>query len=142
MLPPHCCPPLKACSSAPAWSGMLRCALVLLLGAVTGTARAEAPDGEKIYKSRCVRCHGRQGEGTKHYNNRLEGDRSVAQLAEVIRKTMPEDDPESLSAAEARAVATHVYDTFYSKLARERNRPARIELARLTARQYRHAVAD
>ena len=40
--------------------------------------------------------------------------------------------PGSLSARDAESVAGHVHDTFYSKFARERNRPARVELARLT----------
>ena len=39
-------------------------------------------------------------------------------------------------------MAAYIYDAFYSPTARERNRPARIELARLTIRQYRYAVAD
>ena len=55
---------------------------------------------------------------------------------------MPEDDPGTLSKNEAKAVADYVYNAIYSPTARERNRPARIELARLTVRQYRQAVAD
>jgi hypothetical protein len=55
---------------------------------------------------------------------------------------MPEDEPGTLSIAEARAVANYIYDAFYSAVARDRNRPARIELARLTVNQYRRAVAD
>src|SRR6202042_3403412 len=39
-------------------------------------------------------------------------------------------------------VAAYIYDAFYSKAARERNKPPRIELARLTVGQYRNAVAD
>ena len=45
---------------------------------------------------------------------------------------MPEDDPGSLSPEDAKAVAAYIHGAFYSSLARERNRPARIELARLT----------
>ena len=37
---------------------------------------------------------------------------------------------------------TYIYDTFYSPEARVRNKPARIELSRLTVRQYQNAVAD
>ncbi len=114
-----------------------------LLALLGGNARAaEAPNGERTYKAQCASCHGPRGEGTKRYKQRLEGDRSVAQLAALVGKTMPENDPGSLSTEEARAVATYVHDAFYSKVARERNRPARVELARLTVPQYRNAVAD
>jgi hypothetical protein len=114
--------------------------LVPLLG--PGTSTAAEPNGEQIYKTQCARCHGPRGEGTKKYKRRLEGDRSVAQLAALIGKTMPESKPGSLTAAQSRAVAGYIHAAFYSRLARERNRPARIELARLTVRQYRQAVAD
>ena len=108
-----------------------------------GEARAEArPDGPALYKTECVRCHGSRGQGTKRYKKRLEGDLSVAQLADLLRRTMPEDDPGSLSAEDAKAVSAYIHGAFYSSLARERDRPARIELARLTVGQYRQAVAD
>jgi cytochrome c553 len=100
------------------------------------------PTGEQIYQTKCANCHGSRGEGTKKYDKRLQGDRSVAQLATVIRKTMPDDDPGSLSQSEAERVATHIYNSFYSPVARERNRPARIELARLTVNQYRQVIGD
>ena len=102
--------------------------LLTLLGCFLAwptSAGAAAPDGARIYAAACARCHGKTGEGTKRYKSRLEGDRSVAQLADLIRKTMPENNPGSLSAEEARAVAAHVHDSFYSRVARERNRPAR-----------------
>lgn len=72
----------------------------------------------------------------------LVGDLSVAQLAAVIGETMPEDDPGTLSTEESQAVAAFIHDAFYSPIARARILPARIELARLTVRQHRHAVAD
>lgn len=102
----------------------------------------DGPSGEQVFRSKCVACHGPQGEGTAKQKRRLAGDKSVAQLADLIAETMPEDDPGTLSAAEARAVAAYIHDAFYSRIARERNRPARIELARLTVRQYRLALAD
>lgn len=105
-------------------------------------ARAADLSGEQIYAAKCVNCHGRQGEGTAKQKRRLEGDRSVNQLSELIGETMPEDDPGSLSPQESAAVAAYIHDAFYSAVARERNRPARIELARLTVRQYRQAVSD
>jgi cytochrome c553 len=122
--------------------GSLVLALVLLF-ASTGLIRAaDSPSGGEIFASQCARCHGKAGQGTKRFSRRLEGDRSVDQLAELVRKTMPEDDPGTLSATEAKAVAAYVHSTFYSRVARERNRPARVELARLTVRQYRQSVAD
>jgi cytochrome c553 len=120
------------------WTFLLACVLALCASA----ARADAPSGAEIYKEQCIRCHGAQGQGTKRYKQRLEGDRSVAQLAALIHKTMPDDAVGLLSPEEAQAVAAYVHESFYSPLARERTRGARIELARLTTRQYRQVVAD
>lgn len=103
---------------------------------------ADEVPGERLYQSKCKVCHGANGEGTAKQQRVLQGDKSVAQLAEVIAETMPEDDPGSLSAEEARAVAAYIHEAFYSPIARERNRPARIELSRFTSRQCRLAVAD
>lgn len=122
-------------------SHMLRHALPLLL-LIHGVVRADEPDGARLYKSKCASCHGPQGEGTKKYKPRLEGDHSVAKLADIIQKTMPESAPGTLEDKQARAIAAYISEAFYSKLARERDRPARIDLARLTVRQYRGAVAD
>jgi hypothetical protein len=103
---------------------------------------AADPDGERIYRQRCASCHGSTGEGSKEYPRVLAGDRSVGQLARLIAKTMPEDDPGTCVGEDAQKVAAYIHDAFYSKIARERNKPARIELSRLTVRQYRHALAD
>ena len=101
-----------------------------------------AVSGQRIYKEQCARCHGKAGEGSEDYPRTLAGDKSIQQLAKLIAKTMPEDDPGTCTGDDAEAVASHIYDAFYSKTAQERNRPARIELSRLTVRQYRNAVAD
>lgn len=98
--------------------------------------------GEKVYAAKCARCHGPQGEGTAKHPEVLAGELSVAQLADLVGETMPEDDPGSLAAEEAQAVAAFVHGTFYSSVARQRSRPARIELARLTVSQYRATLAD
>ncbi len=103
---------------------------------------AAAPNGDEIFKSKCIGCHGAQGEGTKKHKQRLEGTKSLAELVNLIGETMPDNDPGSLSADDTKAVAEYVYNAIYSAAARERNRPARIDLARLTVRQYRQAVAD
>jgi hypothetical protein len=104
--------------------------------------RADAPTGEQIYKLKCASCHGAKGEGTNdNYPQQLEGDRSVAQLTKYIAKSMPKEGPKC-TADEAEKVAAYIHEAFYSKLAQARNRPPRIDLSRLTVRQYRNAIAD
>jgi hypothetical protein len=116
--------------------------LSVLLGPTAGVTSAAEKTGEQIYKEQCARCHGATGEGTKKYSQPLVGDKSVAGLASVIGKTMPEDDPGSCIGEEARRVATYISDTFYSPLAQARKNPPRLEFAHLTVRQYRNAIAD
>jgi hypothetical protein len=122
---------------------ILRCFWFLLfsLGSVCSAVAAE-PTGEQIYKKRCASCHGDSGEGTKKYKKPLVGEKSVPQLATLIAKTMPEDDPGTCVGPEAEKVAAYIHDAFYSQAARERNTPPRVELARLTVKQYRNAVSD
>jgi cytochrome c553 len=116
-------------------------ALVVGLAALPAS-RALAEDGEQIFQRQCVSCHGKAGEGGEDYPRPLIGDKSVAQLSKLIAKTMPEDDPGTCVGEDAEKVAAYIYNAFYSKTAQERNKPARIELSRLTVRQYRNAVAD
>ncbi len=104
---------------------------------------AAAIDGAAIYRQKCADCHGGKGEGVEgKYRDELYGDWALPKLTRYIAKTMPEDDPETLSEAEATAVSRYVFEAFYSREAQQRNRPARIELARLTNRQYASTVAD
>jgi hypothetical protein len=104
---------------------------------------AEGNSGEQIYRQRCASCHGPKGEGTEeNYPNPLVGEKSVAQLANFIARKMPKDSPDKCKGPDAEKVAAYIYETFYSKEARDRNKPPRIELSRLTVRQYRNAVAD
>ena len=103
---------------------------------------AAEPTGAELYASKCVACHGAKGEGSKKYKRSLEGDRSVLQLTKYVQETMPEDAPGTLSPTDAEKVSAYLHDAFYSPVARDRNRPARIELARLTVPQYRNSVAD
>jgi cytochrome c553 len=125
-----------------------RCSLTwgvfLCLATVPSPGQADpGHTGEQIYRKQCASCHGASGEGTEdNYPNPLVGDRSVAQLARLIARTMPRDAPRKCSAEDAQKVAAYIHDAFYSKAAQARNRPPRIELARLTVRQYRQAVAD
>jgi mono/diheme cytochrome c family protein len=119
-------------------------ALVLVAVALSPhVVAAEGLTGEQVYRKRCTSCHGAAGEGTKEHRQKpLAGDKSVAQLAKLIGKTMPKDAPGSCTGEDAEKVAAYIYDAFYSKAARERNKPPRIELSRLTVRQYQNAVAD
>jgi hypothetical protein len=123
----------------------LRLLGAILLAAAAAPCAPAAADltGEQIYRKQCAACHGASGEGTAdNYPHPLAGERSVAQLAKLIAKTMPQDDPGACTGENANRVAAYIYEAFYSKAARERNRLPRIELSRLTVRQYQNAVAD
>lgn len=99
--------------------------------------------GEQVYRDQCARCHGKSGEGTKdNYPDPLVGDKSVAQLTEYIHQSMPDDADEKCPAEDAAKVAAYIYDAFYSADAHTRNKPARVELSRLTVRQHENAIAD
>jgi hypothetical protein len=105
--------------------------------------RADDLAGEQIYRKQCASCHGAKGEGTDdEYDRPLAGERSMAELTRFIAKTMPKNTDKKCTAEEAQKVAAYIYEAFYSKEAQARNKPARIELSRLTVRQYRNAVAD
>ncbi len=121
------------------------CSSIVIL-AVGWTCVASAPaeehPGLAIYREHCVRCHGENGVGTAGVPDPLIGERSVNQLAAYIDETMPEDDPSRVTAEAARHVAEFVHTAFYSPVARDRQRPARVELSRLTVRQHRSALAD
>ena len=117
-------------------------AAVLLLTKSTGLAKPEL-SGEQIYSQLCAKCHGDQGEGVANeHDEPLVGDWSIEKLTRVITRTMPDDDPKKCIADEAERVARYIFDAFYSPDAQSRNKPPRIELARLTNRQYLHSVAD
>jgi hypothetical protein len=112
------------------------------LALVATVAMAADHPGLAIYKEHCGRCHGETGGGTTDVPEPLVGDRSVNQLAAYIDETMPEDDPSKVTGEAARQVADYMHGAFYSAVARDRNRPARVELSRLTVRQYQNTVAD
>jgi hypothetical protein len=103
---------------------------------------ADGRGGEQIYRQQCASCHGMKGEGSDDYPRPLQGDRSVIQLTRLIAKSMPKDADKKCTGDDAQKVAGYIYDAFYSKTAQVRNRPPRLELSRLTVRQYRQSVAD
>lgn len=122
----------------------IRCLILTaaLLLAVRCSA-ADGPTGEQIYKTLCASCHGAKGEGdNKHYPQPLAGDRSILELSEYIDKTMPEDDPSKCDAEDSRKVAEYIHGAFYSPIAQARIKPPRVELSRLTVRQYQNSIAD
>jgi hypothetical protein len=117
--------------------------VVVFCALATASARAEAPDGRKIYREKCASCHGADGEGTKtEYPHPLTGSRSLGQLTKLIADTMPDDDPGSCTGPDAQAVAAFIHEAFYSRTAQARNKAARVELSRLTVRQYRNTITD
>lgn len=103
---------------------------------------AEEGAGARIYRQQCARCHGAEGQGTDDLPQALVGDKSVMELTRLITETMPEDDPEKCVGEDAAAVAAYIHEAFYSPMAQVRNKPARVELSRLTVRQYQNAVID
>jgi hypothetical protein len=100
----------------------------------------KAGSGEQVYRQKCASCHGAKGEGGKTYSKALTGQQSVEQLTRFIGKSMPPGKP--CSAPEAKKVATYIYDAFYSPIAYARVRPARVDLSRLTVRQYYNTIVD
>jgi mono/diheme cytochrome c family protein len=124
----------------PALTGLLA---GLLLAMPVRAVAADGETGEQIFQQQCASCHGKNGEGTEaEYNHPLAGKKSVDELAKFIAKSMPKNAKVKCTGEDAKNVAAFIYDSFYSKSARERNKPTRIELSRLTVRQFRNAVAD
>jgi mono/diheme cytochrome c family protein len=98
--------------------------------------------GQQLYQQLCASCHGANGEGAKRYKRPLVGDLSVGELAQFVHEFMPPDAKPKLPLTDARKVAEYIHGEFYSPIAQERKRPARVELSRLTVRQYRNVISD
>jgi hypothetical protein len=113
-----------------------------LLLTVLSVVAADDRTGEQIYRQHCASCHGSAGEGTKDNPEPLVGHRPLDKLAPWIEKNMPKDAPKKCSPEDAKRVAEYIYNAFYSPAAQARNKPPRVELARLTVGQYRNALAD
>ncbi len=113
------------------------------LTAASASAAVDESPGARIYAEQCAECHGPEGQGSElDYPYPLEGERSVDGLTAFIDRKMPPGFAEECVGDDAEAVARYIYDAFYSEIAQARNAPPRIELARLTVRQYRNALAD
>jgi hypothetical protein len=116
---------------------------LLLVGAYPRSTCAAEELGKRVYLQKCAACHGQAGEGVKgKFSKQLIGDKSVQQLAAVIAETMPEDDPGTCKGDDSEAIAKYIHETFYSPTAQARNKPARIDVARLTVPQYKNSLAD
>lgn len=99
--------------------------------------------GEAIYQSQCARCHGANGEGVAdEYPTPLQGEHSLEELRQIIHDSMPADDPEACTGDDARRVAEYIHQTFYARGEKADADAARIELVRLTVRQYLNAATD
>ena len=116
-------------------------ALCLPASAQQKPNRAVAIDGSTVFKQKCASCHGDKAQGGPGYQKPLVGTRTIAELSSFIKQSMP-PGPKKCPPSEAEPVATFLYDTYYSAIAQEKNRPARVTLARLTVKQFRNAVAD
>jgi mono/diheme cytochrome c family protein len=123
------------------WALTLFCSLGSLLPAQEVSA-AEHP-GAVIYRRMCADCHGAKGQGVEgKHDDPLAGTRSVAALARIIAKTMPEGKEGTCVGVDADAVAAYIYEAFYSPAAQARIRPVQETLSRLTVAQYKNSVAD
>lgn len=124
------------------------CILGVFVAGISFVAKSRADvdgnlAGQRIYEQHCASCHGATGEGVAEKQPEpLVGDRSLLDLTEVIIDTMPEENPDQVVGDEAKAVAEYIHEAFYSPIAQARNKPPRVELSRLTVRQYQNTVAD
>lgn len=116
--------------------------LFLLCIATTKNARAQEQNGLVLFREHCSRCHGNNGEGSDSYPDPLQGNLSVNQLVSYIDKTMPDDDPSQVTGESAKHIAETIHSSFYSLIAQDKNKKARLELSRLTVRQMRESLAD
>ena len=118
--------------------------LTLLVSDVTRLgASGRQLTGREDFAQQRAKCHGRNGEGVKgKYSEALHGDWSIEKLTRYIDRNMPDDDPGKCTPEDASTAARYIYDAFYSNEARLRKNPPRVELARLTNRQYVNTAAD
>ncbi len=134
-------------ANRPDWRSVLRGTLILLYAsgslALAQEATVEEHPGAAIYRKMCADCHGTSGQGVEgKHDDPLVGTKSVASLARIIAKTMPEGKEGTCVGGDADAVAGYIYEAFYSPAAQARIRPVRETLSRLTVVQYKNSVAD
>ena len=99
-------------------------------------------DGEKLYAQHCAECHGANGEGVEdEFSKPLVGDWPIQKLIHYVDKTMPDYDPGLVKGKEAEAISHFLFESFYRKPELFRT-DTRIQLSRLTNRQFRQSVTD
>lgn len=117
--------------------------LLLLVMNILSAHGAESDRGPLLYGQHCARCHGADGEGNiNHFPRMLQGELSLPRLSRFIFTSMPPDAPQTLSEDEATHVARYIHSSFYSAEAQFRRHPPRVEMTRMTGRQYHQAIAD
>ncbi len=114
----------------------------LSLPITNNLAEAKPLTGEQIYRKMCIQCHAANGQGVADKANPLQGHKSLAELSMLIHETMPEEDPETCQGEEAKQAAEYVFKRFYAKDSTSANQSSRIQLSRLTVRQYLYTTAD
>jgi hypothetical protein len=115
--------------------------LALILGA-SSMGLANSPNGKKLYAEHCAECHGEKGEGVEdEYSKPLVGDWPITKLIHYVDKTMPDYDPDLVKGKEADAISRFLYESFYKKPELFK-KDSKVQLARLTNRQYRQSVTD
>src|SRR5438045_1680434 len=84
--------------------------LALLPAHSASAAATKDVAGKEIFRQKCAKCHGRNGEGVKgKYDDPLRGDRSVEKLTRYIERNMPDDKPGTVVGEKATAVANYIY---------------------------------
>lgn len=115
--------------------------LALIFGA-SSMGMANPLDGKKLYTQHCAECHGKKGQGVEdEYSKPLVGDWPVTKLIDYVDKTMPDYDPDLVKGEEADAISRFIYKSFYQKPELFK-KDSKIQLARLTNRQFRQSVTD
>ena len=119
-------------------------ALVLFVS-LQGTSAWSNPEldkGKKLYAHHCAECHGSSGEGVEdEFSKPLTGDWPIEKLSRYVDETMPDYDPDEVKGQDAELVSRFIYQSFYQKPEIFR-KESKIQLARLTNRQYRQSVTD
>ncbi len=128
-------------SSKAVGSGLIFGVATAVMSVAAASQKAKKIDGAQVFAAKCASCHGSKGQGGGGYPHPLTGSKSLDDLTAFIKKSMPPGSTR-LPTGEGSAVASSIYNAFYSPLAQEKNRPARVTLSRLTVKQFRNALAD
>ncbi len=98
--------------------------------------------GRNLFIQYCAECHGERGEGVEdEYSKPLVGDWSINKLINYVDETMPDYDPKLVTGSDAETISRYVYQSFYRK-PELFSKKEKIQLSRLTNRQFRQSVAD